>query len=284
MKKKNYYFSPLVSVIIPVFNGEKYIVEAIRSVLHQTYKNIEIIVINDGSTDRTEKLIEPYLSKIRYFYKPNGGVSSALNLGIKKMVGQYFSWLSHDDLYLPIKIERQINYLNIIKDKNAVLYSDYHALYDFGLIKVKRRIHLNHFLLKKKPAYSLLRANINGITLLISKCLIEANGFFDESLTCLQDYDYWSRLIFKYDFIHLPFADSITRIHKGQTTRISQKKCMDEAYLFWIKLINITPDFIKISYEGSTLNFNRKYINYLKKTKYKESSEYLKKVIHKENI
>src|SRR5690554_326028 len=100
--------NPLVSIIIPVYNGENFLKEAIESALNQTYKNIEIIVINDGSTDNTESIALSFGDKIKYYKKSNGGVSSALNLGIEKMSGEYFSWLSHDDLYHKDKIYEQI--------------------------------------------------------------------------------------------------------------------------------------------------------------------------------
>ena len=90
--------NPKVSIIIPCYNGEKYLKNAIDSALSQSYENIEVIVVNDGSEDDTEKIALEYGKKIRYFKKKNGGVSSALNLGIKEMEGEYFSWLSHDEL------------------------------------------------------------------------------------------------------------------------------------------------------------------------------------------
>ena len=93
-----------VSIIIPVYNGEKYIAQSIESALNQTYKNIEVIVVNDGSSDNTEKIVLEYGDKIKYIRKENGGVASALNVGIKNMTGDFFSWLSHDDLYYPNKI------------------------------------------------------------------------------------------------------------------------------------------------------------------------------------
>ena len=94
-------FEPKVSIIIPVFNGSNYLQEAIDSALAQTYKNIEVIVVNDGSDDHgaTENVAQKYEDRIRYFSKENGGVASALNWGIKNMTGEYFSWLSHDDIY-----------------------------------------------------------------------------------------------------------------------------------------------------------------------------------------
>ena len=100
-------FNPLVSIVIPVYNGAEYMREAIDSALAQTYKNIEVIVVNDGSKDNTDEIARSYGEKIRYFKKENGGVSTALNLAIQNMQGEYFSWLSHDDVYLPEKIERQ---------------------------------------------------------------------------------------------------------------------------------------------------------------------------------
>lgn len=82
---------PLVSIIIPVYNGENYVCDAIDSCLLQKYKNIEIIVVNDGSVDSTEKICKSYKDKIKYFFKKNGGVASALNLGIEKSSGDYIS-------------------------------------------------------------------------------------------------------------------------------------------------------------------------------------------------
>ena len=102
---------PLVSIVIPVYNGEKYMREAIDSALNQTYKNVEVIVVNDGSKDKTDEIALSYGDKIRYFKKENGGVSTALNLGIKEMKGEYFCWLSHDDVYELNKVESHINLL-----------------------------------------------------------------------------------------------------------------------------------------------------------------------------
>ena len=95
-----------VSIIIPVYNGENYIREAIDSALSQTYKNIEIIVVNDGSKDNTDEICKSYGKKIKYIKKENGGVATALNTGIKAAKGQYIAWLSHDDLYKENRIEK----------------------------------------------------------------------------------------------------------------------------------------------------------------------------------
>ena len=123
---------PLVSIVIPVYNGSNYLSEAIESALSQTYENIEVIVVNDGSNDdgKTKKVAENYGKKIRYYEKKNGGVSSALNYAIKKASGEFISWVSHDDKILPKKIELQIEYLmkNNLLDSNVVLYSDHNMI------------------------------------------------------------------------------------------------------------------------------------------------------------
>ena len=118
--------NPLVSIVIPVYNGADYLAEAIDSAIAQTYSNIEIIVVNDGSTDdgATERVARAYGNRIKYYSKPNGGVATALNYAIKRMNGDYFSWLSHDDVYLPEKVERQIKKLEELDGEMVILYSN----------------------------------------------------------------------------------------------------------------------------------------------------------------
>lgn len=100
---------PLVSVIIPVFNREDTIVTTIESVQYQTYKNLEIIVIDDGSTDNTYHLLENYGDEIKFFHQINSGVSSARNKGIRHCTGDIIMFLDSDDTWLPQKVERQVD-------------------------------------------------------------------------------------------------------------------------------------------------------------------------------
>ena len=119
-------FHPLVSIVIPVYNGSNYMREAIDSALNQSYDNIEVIVVNDGSTDNgaTEAIALEYGDRIRYIAKENGGVATALNEGIKAMKGDYFSWLSHDDWISSEKIKNLINSLGDF-NKDTVVLSNY---------------------------------------------------------------------------------------------------------------------------------------------------------------
>ncbi len=101
--------SPFVSVIIPAFNSERFIKETLDSVLHQTYKRLEIIVVDDGSTDNTAQQVEGYHSSIRYVRQDNAGVGSARNAGLRHASGDYIAFLDHDDLWLPEKLNTQLS-------------------------------------------------------------------------------------------------------------------------------------------------------------------------------
>jgi len=99
---------PKVSVIIPTYNGSRYICQTVESVLNQSYRDWELIIIDDGSTDQTAKLLEPYRDRVNYYYQGNQGVASARNLGLKMAQGDYINFLDHDDILLPDKLALQV--------------------------------------------------------------------------------------------------------------------------------------------------------------------------------
>lgn len=226
---------PKVSIIIPVYNGSNYLKEAIKSALTQTYKNLEILVINDGSRDngKTAKIAKSFLPRIRYFEKENGGVASALNFGIKKMKGEYFSWLSHDDVYLPDKIAFQMEFMKNCPRK-TVLYSN------FELINAKGR-HLRMFKFKPPPAnfiyYLIDEKFINGCTILVPKKALKIAGLFNENLNNVPDYEMWFRLMNKdYEFRHVPKVLVKSRVHPQQSTTLKKDiQLAEENYLYkWL--------------------------------------------------
>src|SRR2546425_4156042 len=98
---------PSVSVVIPVYNGEQYLAEAIQSVLDQTYRNFEVIVVDDGSTDGSASVVKKYGETIRYVHHSNGGVCKTRNTGIAVTQGTYLGFLDQDDLWLPDKLAVQ---------------------------------------------------------------------------------------------------------------------------------------------------------------------------------
>lgn len=208
-----------VSIIIPVYNGENYIREAIESALNQTYKNIEIIVVNDGSQDNTDKICKSYGNKIRYFKKENGGVATALNYGIEKMTGKYVSWLSHDDVYYPTKVEDEMACLQKQKNKNSIIACNV-ELVDQDLNFLEEH-HLSPELEKYPLSYLTFNVTtgLNGCALLIPKVLFEKHGGFKPELKATQDYDRWAAFALSEKFVILDKVLVKSRQHKEQGSR-----------------------------------------------------------------
>src|SRR5919202_5230350 len=100
--------SPAISVILPVYNGEDYLRFAVESVLNQTLQDFELIVVDDGSKDSTPEIARSYGARVRYVRQENTGVAGAFNHGLRLAAGRYISWLSHDDVFLPRKLESQL--------------------------------------------------------------------------------------------------------------------------------------------------------------------------------
>lgn len=224
--------STLVSIIIPVYNGADYLAEAIDSALAQTYKNIEIIVVNDGSDDdnKTENIALSYGQKIKYFAKENGGVSSALNFGITQMNGDFFSWLSHDDLYMPQKIEIQLNELAKC-DKKTMAWCDYDIIDKDGR-------YVDSFVLRnennKSDSFVVLSTFVHGCSLLIPANLFKQIGMFNDKLITVQDNEMWIRAIKGgYRLKHIPQKLISCRRHEKQGQITMRDKNMDETVAFY---------------------------------------------------
>ena len=213
-------FNPLVSIVIPVYNGANYLREAIDSALAQTYKNIEILVINDGSTDdgATRAIALSYGDKIRYYEKDNGGVVSALNFGIDHMSGEYFAWLSHDDLYLPRKIEKQVNALlaNYNTDHLSICVCNGTIIDKSGKTMYLYDNQANSFDIY--PQCDLLFGQgFSGIMVLIPKVLFGICGQFHPSLAT-HEYDMWLRLMRVANIVVVPDHLVLQRYHSEQIT------------------------------------------------------------------
>ncbi|TBG24185.1 glycosyltransferase [Rhizobium leguminosarum] len=210
---------PRVSIVIPVYNGADFLEDAIESALAQTYQNIEIIIVNDGSRDNgaTERIALRYADRIRYYSKPNGGVASALNYAIEQMSGDYFSWLSHDDLYADDKVERNIAAINAIDGpdrERTIIYSDYAVFNDKPENAFTVRLPATPPELFR---YWLTVENrIHGCALLVPKTAFKECGIFDETLRTTQDYDLWFRFAERYRFVHIARTLVWARSHSAQ--------------------------------------------------------------------
>lgn len=221
--------TPKVSLVIPVYNGSDYLAEAIESALCQTYEYLEILVVNDGSNDggATERIALSYGNRIRYFSKPNGGVATALNVAIANMEGEYLSWLSHDDLYLPEKIETQVQRLSTVQEpERTIFYSDFAVFTTDSSRATAVR-------LPEMPPedfrYLLTLGGVHGCTLLIPRAAFAEFGNFDEKLRTTQDYDMWFRLAARYRFVHIDQVLVKSRQHPAQDTKRIRTTAMAES-------------------------------------------------------
>lgn len=236
---------PLVSIIIPVYNGKNYLKEAIESALAQTYPNCEILVVNDGSRDggATEEIALAYGKRIRYFHKENGGVATALNMGIREMKGDYFSWLSHDDLYHPQKIQREIETLAQRGDMTRIIYEDYEMLDAETGLKTPVRLHCSYDeALLEKSVFPVLQGAVYGCAMLIHKSHFLRVGFFDEALKATQDDELFFRLFYRQNIIYLPEILTVSRLHSNQGTKTIMEYDNEREMLFRQFLLRLTKE------------------------------------------
>lgn len=232
-------FKPKITILIPVYNGANFIRKAIESAIGQTYSNIEILVINDGSTDNgeTEKIVKSFGNKVKYIAKENGGVASALNVGIREATGDYIAWLSHDDVYKPNRIEEQINVLNELEDKTTLLFTNVELIDENG--DVFCITNYANLIGKEKlcqGVYPVIKGTVNGCSILIAKECFNKVGMFNENLKTTNDYEMWMRLFkeFKSYLIEEPLIQY--RIHKNQDTNKSPY-IIKESNELWVDII-----------------------------------------------
>ncbi len=186
------YFSsmPLISVIIPTFNRSDLLRRAIDSVLSQSFKDFELIVVNDGSTDNTEKTLAEYNDITLLNLKHNSGVSCARNRGVKHSGGEWVSFLDSDDQWLPNKLQEQVEWM--FHTPQCTIFQSREIW-----IRDGKRVNQPRALRKKEGDLffeSLQRCSITPSTVMIRRSLFEEHGGFDEALPACEDYDLWLRI------------------------------------------------------------------------------------------
>ena len=202
----------LVSVIIPVYNGEKYLREAIQSVVDQTYGNIEIIVVDDGSTDNTKEIMLEF-KDITQIFKTNGGTASALNSGIKNSTGAWIKWLSADDVLYPKAISDMMRW---VIDRNTIHYTHYDYIDEFGNVT-------GEFVEHDRPESELWGYFYgNGLKSLFHRDLIKKVGYFDDSLRHSEDYEFWLRATQVYS-CHLSLMNLKTLKYRRHPDQLTHK-------------------------------------------------------------
>lgn len=219
----------MVSIIMPVYNGEKYIKEAIESIINQTYSNWELLIVDDGSTDNTASIIKEFNdSRIKYMYQKNQGPSAARNKGLDLAEGNYIAFIDADDMYVNEKLEKQVAYLEENSDVDIV-YND---------IKVIDESTEEHYLLKSEGGYSngndflamlLFRQIIPAPhTILCRRRCFENGVRYNSYYLHAEDYDLTLRLAKSNKFGHLSGTLYICRRHEKNLTNNHQKQLQSE--------------------------------------------------------
>ncbi|MGK7900453.1 MAG: glycosyltransferase [Hormoscilla sp.] len=200
---------PLISVIIPVYNGEKTIRETIESILNQTFSDFELIVINDGSTDTTLSIVNSIQDpRLKVFSYPNGGASASRNRGIARATGEYISFIDADDLWTPDKLEAQFKALQENQEA-AVAYSWTNCIDESS-----KFLHPGGYITLNGDVYAhMLVVNflICGSNPLIRRQALDEVGEFDKSLMGTEDWDMWLRLAARFHFVAVPTPQILYR-------------------------------------------------------------------------
>jgi glycosyltransferase involved in cell wall biosynthesis len=209
-----------ISVIIPTFNRKKILGRAIQSVINQSLKPFEVIIIDDGSNDGTKDWVKENFQDIRYIYQNNQGVSSARNKGIKYAYGDWIAFLDSDDEWLPNKLYEQVK---------AIGSNPEIKFFHTNEIWIRNGVRVNQMKKHKKYGGYIFEkcldiCRVSPSSVLIQKEVFDNIGIFDESLRVCEDYDLWLRITSKYPvvFLDIPLiykygghADQLSKVNDG---------------------------------------------------------------------
>jgi glycosyltransferase involved in cell wall biosynthesis len=221
MKEIKLQDNPEVSIVVPMYNSEHFVATTLNSLINQSFKNIEIIVVDDGSTDKSKKIVDhfSYDRRLRYFHKENGGTGSALNFGHERARGKYVTWCSADNIYYPLFIEVL---LEAIKAKSAenprvqLVYSDFHFLRADGQ-PIKPVIHN-----RPQTGADLIEGYDVGMSFLYTKELWDKTGPYWDRIC--EDFHWVVRAAQHAEFGLVNAVLAGFRVHGGQITGSRQEE------------------------------------------------------------
>ncbi len=211
----------VVDIIIPTYNSMPWLEHTLQSVLNQTYKAINVFIIDDGSTDDTERFVQTITDKrVQYIKKQNGGVSSARNFGISKSKAPFIAFLDADDVWVPEKIEKQMALM--LQDKKLGLVYGHHYIIDqdnviLGNLRVYKRGNIFSDLCDGNCIAG------SASMALIKREVVENLGVFDESLVNGEDWEYWMRISEKYSIDFVPEIIASIRVHTNNAQGNTKK-------------------------------------------------------------
>lgn len=230
--------NPTVSVILPVYNGENYLRFAVESVLNQTFQDFELLVIDDGSVDSTPSIAREYGQRVTYVQQENTGVAGAFNHGLRRARGRYISWLSHDDVFLPTKLARQVAALASFADP-AVSYTDIQYIDSQGRV-------MSELTLPEHDRREALRHVLTGgliccasYSVLYDRRCIETVGDYSETWPYTQDADMLAKLARHFPLVRVP--EVLIQVREHDKRGVRSKNWEREVPRFFSEQLNAVP-------------------------------------------
>lgn len=226
--------SPFFTIIIPTYNRAHLITKTLASIIDQSFKNFEVIIVNDGSTDNTEEVVKPFISEnVHYYYKENGERNAARNFGTKKAKGKYINWFDSDDIALPNHL---LSNYNFIKSNNfpSVIHSLYNVI-DTNGIEIRKK-NENPQLINN----ILYRGNCLSTNNIIVKKTIAIENLFNEDQRLLaEDYELWLRIAAQYQILeNLEHTTSIVYHEERSVLTVKNKNKLITGYTLFLNLID----------------------------------------------
>ncbi len=206
------------SVIIPTYNRKEFLRKSLGSVLKQTYKNFEVLVVDDGSSDGTQGLVNTFQDRrIKYMWQENKGPSGAKNTGIKNSQGKWLCFLDSDDWWDKRKLEITLEYIK--RNPEYKIFHTEEIWYRKGKLLNQKKVHKKYGGWIFDRCLDICRVSIS--TACIQKSVFEDIGLFDEELPCCEDYDFWLRCSLKYPLYLIPLP--LTLKEGGHPDQVSHK-------------------------------------------------------------
>lgn len=206
-----------VSVVLPTYNGEKYLAQSIQSVLSQTYPNLELIVVDDCSTDGTPGIIRHFAERDGRIHvirnAENQKLPRSLNIGFRQAAGGYLTWTSDDNFYEENAIEVMVRALDENPDY-GMAYCDMICIYEDGVQLRRPPVSKDRFYVE----------DVVGACFLYRRQVLETVGEYDPNLALVEDYDYWLRICQQYEILHIPQHFYQYRFHSGSLTMTKERE------------------------------------------------------------
>jgi len=269
--------NPKVSVVIPTFNRAHLIQDALESVFAQTYKDYEVVVVDDGSTDNTREVLKPYLHRIRYVWQENQGVAAARNRGIFLAKGAYITFLDSDDKWVPEKLKRQVDYLETHPSVSLV----YGQMISYSVNRPDEKKMLPQRIVRSFKELIKESDQIPTSTVMVRKRCLEAVGGFNPSFYITEDYELWLRVSRRFQIDYLEGVVAEYRVHSSNVTLDVEKVARGYLQVFEkiLSLYGHELDDLKLVKDRTTKFRYRLGTHLLKSNRPKEAKGFIQRAL-----